>query len=97
MPEEQPPPDRATDLMARGIIDGDELPAVSWAGITLPKTTLSLELMRMGLDEHGRPSWLARMIALRDELGPFALAYLETLLRAADMRASSAEAQAAQS
>lgn len=93
LPEEQPPPDRATDLMARGIIDGDELPEVSWSGITLPKTTLKLQLMRMGSDENGRPSWLARMIALRDEIGPFALAYLETLLRAADMRASAAEAQ----
>lgn len=95
LPEEQPPPDRATDLMARGIIDGDELPEVSWSGIILPKTTLRLQLMRMGSDENGRPSWLARMIALRDEVGPFALAYLETLLRAADMRASAAEAQAA--
>ena len=81
--------------MARGIIDGDELPEVSWSGITLPKTTLRLQLMRMGCDENGRPSWLARMIALRDEIGPFALSYLETLLRAADMRASAAEAQAA--
>ncbi|MBL9181205.1 MAG: CRISPR-associated helicase Cas3' [Verrucomicrobiaceae bacterium] len=95
LPEEQPPPDRATDLMARGIIDGDELPEVSCSGITLPKTTLRLQLMRMGSDENERPSWLARMIALRDEIGPFALAYLETLLRAADMRASAAEAQAA--
>lgn len=95
LPEEQPPPDRATDLMARGIIDGDELPELSWAGISLPKTALSLQLMRMGSDENGRPSWLARTIALRDEIGPFALAYLETLLRAADMRASSTEAQAA--
>lgn len=92
LPEEQPPPDRATDLMARGIIDGDELPEVSWSGVSLPKTTLSLQLMRMGCDENGRPSWLCRMIALRDEIGPFALAYLETLLRAADMRASAMEA-----
>jgi hypothetical protein len=34
------------------------------------------------------PSWLARTIALRDRLGPFHLAFLETLLRAADARAS---------
>ncbi|MCB1090085.1 MAG: CRISPR-associated endonuclease Cas3'', partial [Verrucomicrobiae bacterium] len=92
LPEEQPPPDRATDLMARGVIDGDELPEVSWSGVSMPKTVLGLQLMRMGCDEKGRTSWLARMIALRDEMGPFALAYLETLLRAADMRASAAEA-----
>jgi CRISPR-associated endonuclease/helicase Cas3 len=95
LPEEQPPPDRATALMARGIIEGDELPEVSWCDVSIPKTTLSLELMKMGSDDQGRPSWLARMIALRDTLGPFILAYLETLLRAADMRASAAEAEAA--
>jgi hypothetical protein len=33
------------------------------------------------------------MIALRDRLGPFHLAYLETILRAADMRASRAESE----
>jgi len=93
MPEEQPPPERASALMARGIVDGDELPELSCAGITLPKTTLCLGLMRMGSDDHGRLSWLARMIALRDQFGPFAIAYLETLLRAADMRATAAEAQ----
>jgi CRISPR-associated endonuclease/helicase Cas3 len=93
LPEEQPPPERATDLMARGIIHGDQLPEVSWSGARLPETTLSLQLMRMGSDANGRPSWLARMIALRDGIGPFGLAYLETLLRAADMRASAREAQ----
>jgi CRISPR-associated endonuclease/helicase Cas3 len=38
------------------------------------------------------PSWLARMITLRDRLGPFRLALLETILRVADARASAAEA-----
>jgi CRISPR-associated endonuclease/helicase Cas3 len=42
------------------------------------------------------PSWLARMIALRDGMGPFRLAYLETLLRAADMRASQKESTSPQ-
>jgi len=93
LPEEQPPPDRATALMARGIIDGDELPELTWDNMAMPKTVLHLGLMRMGSDENGRPSWLARIIALRDRLGPFALAYLETALRSADMRASAAEAQ----
>jgi CRISPR-associated endonuclease/helicase Cas3 len=95
MPDEQPPQSRPDALMARGIMDGDVLPELTCPGITLPKTTLRLDLMRMGSDEQGRPSWLARMIALRDQFGPFALAYLESLLRAADMRASAAESQAA--
>jgi len=94
LPEEAPPSDRAGTLIARGILDGDELPELSWEGFSMPKTTLRLDLMRMGSDEQGRLSWLARMIALRDRLGPFTLAYLETLLRAADMRASKAEAGA---
>jgi hypothetical protein len=37
------------------------------------------------------------MLALRDDMGPFQLAFLETLLRAADARASRAEALAAKS
>jgi hypothetical protein len=32
------------------------------------------------------------MIALRDNIGPFGVVWLEMLLRAADMRASAAEA-----
>jgi CRISPR-associated endonuclease/helicase Cas3 len=77
-------------LFARGILDQDKLPPIP--GLTETETVLSLDLMRMGADEKGRPSWLARMIALRDQIGPFHLAYLETLLRAADMRASAEEA-----
>jgi CRISPR-associated endonuclease/helicase Cas3 len=79
-------PDR---LFARGILDGEVLPAVP--GYTDAETPLNLGLMKMGADEEGNPSWLARMIAVRDERGPFALAFLEALLRAADMRASAAE------
>ena len=95
LPEEQPPPDRANALMARGVIEGEELPELTWENMGMPPTVLHLGLMRMGSDENGRPSWLARMIALRDHLGPFTLAYLETVLRSADMRASAAEAQKA--
>jgi len=52
--------------------------------------------MEMGWDAVRGSSWLARMIALRDRLGPFPLAWLETLLRATDGRASAAEAAAAE-
>lgn len=91
LPDETGDPKNAERLFARGLFDGDTLPAIP--GYTETATTLSLQLMHMGADENGRPSWLARMIALRDTLGPFHLAYLETLLRAADMRASAEEAQ----
>ncbi|MBL7964871.1 MAG: CRISPR-associated endonuclease Cas3'' [Flavobacteriales bacterium] len=74
-------------LFARGVWSGDELPAITIGSRDLPRITLDLSFMRMGEGPHG-PSWLARTTALRDRLGPYSLAYLETLLRAADARAS---------
>ena len=44
----------------------------------------------IGLGAPGPGSWLDRMIALRDILGVFRLAYLESLIRAADAQASAA-------
>jgi CRISPR-associated endonuclease/helicase Cas3 len=43
--------------------------------------------MRLGGDQ----SWAGQALKLRDHLGPFRLAYLEALLRAADLRASKKE------
>lgn len=75
---------------ARGIWEGDLLPCVDLGGAVIaPATPLSLGLMEMGMSDNGKPSWAERMLGLRDGFGPFRLAFLETLLRAADMRASS--------
>lgn len=91
------PPSESDRLYARGVWDGDLLPGPPFEHLfvnsqTIPRFPLDLSLMRLGDGPRG-PSWLARMVALREALGPFRLAYLETLLRVADARASAAEAQ----
>lgn len=107
MPNELRPRDeegqrRAGCRFARGVWDGDELPEVDLGdGITSPRIILSLEPMEIGHCEEepfkDQPSWLERTLRLRDKLGPFRLAYLEALLRAADMRASERAAQSQES
>ena len=81
---ENPPP----ELFALGVYQDDPLPVVDLNGETCPATKLDLTPMRLG----GESSWTGRALELLDELGPFKLAYLETLLRVADMRASRKEA-----
>jgi CRISPR-associated endonuclease/helicase Cas3 len=72
--------------VARGVREGDALPACELAtGIQVPRVTLSLAAMEFG-SESG--SWMERMLGVRDDLGPFRLAYLEMLLRSADESAS---------
>ncbi len=87
LPNEQAPDGASDRLHARGIWDGEELPAAGLPGGATSPVTLDLSFMKMGDGPRGA-SWLARTIALRDRFGPFRLAYLETLLRVADMRAS---------
>jgi CRISPR-associated endonuclease/helicase Cas3 len=86
-----PEPDR---LHARGIWDGDKMPAddappLSIEGIPISLLPLDLSPMRMG-DVNGSPSWSSRVVHLRDatDLGIFRLAWLETILRAADAEGS---------
>lgn len=80
-------------LHARGVWDGDTLPAADLGGgLSLPAVRLSLEPMRIGRSALG-PSWLDRATALRERFGPFRLALLEALVRAADVRASMREAE----
>jgi CRISPR-associated endonuclease/helicase Cas3 len=100
LPGEKKPPDsnwvrQPSMRFARGVWDGDRLPDTDLGGgVMAPAVTLSLEPMELGLCEQGpftgEPSWGERMIRLRDSLGPFQLAFLETLVRAADIRASQA-------
>jgi CRISPR-associated endonuclease/helicase Cas3 len=54
--------------------------------LTQPATTLTVELEQFSPD--GARSWEESVLALLDRFGPFTLAYLETLVRMADWRAS---------
>lgn len=92
---ERSPPEPQT-LFARGIWDGDSLPEVVIdAQETVPSTRLHLDLMRLGDGPQG-PSWTARTQGLLSVHGPFRLAWLETLVRLADWRASRAEQEETQ-
>lgn len=76
---------------ARGVWEGDALPAVDLGdGIVVPPTKLTLRYMLLGDDDQTGPSWLTRVLALRDsaDLGPFRLGFLEGLVKSADERAS---------
>lgn len=90
MPNEKPPADPEKKF-ARGLHEGDALPAVVLPGNkTSPAFAINLDLMALGESETTGPSWLSRVLQLRDhaEFGPFRLAFLETLLRIADWRGS---------
>ncbi len=75
---------------ARGVWEGDPLPALSFDGEQTNEVELKLALMELGEGEQGR-SWAARTLGLLKEHGPFRLAWLETLVRLADWRASAEE------
>jgi CRISPR-associated endonuclease/helicase Cas3 len=90
LPHEEASPNKR---FARGVWDGDTLPSTDLGGgVVSPEATVDLSFMELGDGPHG-PSWLARMLTLRDdpELGPFRLAFLEALLRVSDWRASNQE------
>ena len=77
-------------LPVRGIRDGDVLAPVRGLGgdQMVSAVTLSLEPAKLGLSELTGPSWTERTLALLHEHGPGSLAFMEAILRAADIRAS---------
>jgi CRISPR-associated endonuclease/helicase Cas3 len=88
LPGEDEPPEPDTPF-ALGVYHGDILPPVYLGEKqTWSEGKLDLSPMRLG----GERSWTANALKLLADLGPFKLAYLEALLRAADVRASKKEA-----
>ncbi len=89
LPDERGPNDDERRF-ARGVWDGDRLPAFSIDGLSIPETALALDVMELGGGATGR-SWATRTLELLERYGPFRLAFLEALVRIADWRASEAE------
>lgn len=80
-------------MPVRGIREGDVVPETilpdsNGNPIIVPDLTLSLAPAAMGLSERYGRSWSERALTLIEKLGPFALGYLEAVVRAADVRAS---------
>lgn len=88
LPDEASPP--GGGRFARGVWEGDVLPPIRLApGAETSQTTLRLGVMELGEGADG-PSWLERSLFLREQYGPFRLAWLETLVRVADWRGTMA-------
>jgi len=80
-------------LPLHGVREGDQLHSIDLAtsaGMATPQTIgrLTLEPARLGLSNRTGASWAERVGTMLLQHGPFALAYLETLFRAADARGS---------
>lgn len=91
LPGEEPPREDPSRPFALGLVHGETLLPFTLDGETYGPTVLDLTPMLLG---HAN-SWTARTLALRDDrdLGPFRLAGLEAILRAADQWVSNRERQ----
>ncbi len=75
---------------ALGVWEGDRIPAFDLGGQTqVAESELDLSVMDLGENGSER-SWSDRVAQVMEQVGPFGLAYLEALLRAADARGSRA-------
>ena len=77
-------------LPIRGIREGDRLPSVALipGEPAIPEVTLTLAPSAIGLSERTGISWRERCLGVMERYGPAGLAFLEAILRAADVRAS---------
>lgn len=90
------PADQAANTVKprlHGVEEGDEIPLVRLCdaeGVlhSLPAFGASLSLAAAGLNPTFGAGWTERVLGLLKQHGPFALTWMEALLRAADQRAS---------
>jgi CRISPR-associated endonuclease/helicase Cas3 len=77
-------------LPIRGIREGDVLPSVELVPgqPPIPEVVLGLTPAAMGLSRQTGISWRERTIELQKRHSPAGLAFLEAILRSADIRAS---------
>jgi CRISPR-associated endonuclease/helicase Cas3 len=77
-------PSDATPGSLLGLAQGETTPIPGVFGRPATELTVDLDQFALG----GERSWVREALALQDRCGPFVLAYLETLVRVADWRAS---------
>lgn len=76
--------DQASSDVLLGLEDGAAWSVPPLLGQPAAEMTVDLKQFALG----GRTSWTRTALSLRDSYGPFILAYLETVVRVADWRAS---------
>lgn len=87
----------AATLPIRGVCSGDKLPAIELRigdgpARRVPEITLHTDVAAMGWGPRYGASWSQRVLELMESVGPFDLALMEAILRAADVLRSSAAA-----
>lgn len=75
--------------VALGVEEDSVVKELTLAGTVIPETILNLEPMEIGVISGN--NWIDLSLELLEREGPFALAYLEALLRNADIKASRKE------